>query len=94
MFSSAPVITRRSGTSIARGTTIDEYLSEEDNQKLYDLWQPSWPEPFQFSGGITAITCEMVLELPQDEFIAAFGKSKKGQEQAARILDIAKRNAG
>lgn len=82
-------ITKRSGTSFARGTTIDEYLSTEDCQALYDKWQPTWPEPFNFRGGIRAITCEMVLEVEAKDFIKVLGKKR-----AEKILEVSRVNAG
>jgi hypothetical protein len=77
------------GTSYARGTTIDEYLPGDLNVKLYEKWQPEWPEVLKFSGGITAITCEMVLEVPEKELTRVFGK-----KDATEILEVAKRNTG
>jgi hypothetical protein len=82
-------ITIRQGGSYARGTTIDEYLTQEDCAVLYEKWQADWPEPFQFHGGITAINCEMVLEVPEKELNHVFGKKR-----TARILEIAHNNAG
>jgi hypothetical protein len=84
----------RQGTSYARGTTIDAYLQDDDNTLLYEIWQPSWPEPFGFHGGEKAITAEMILEVPTDEFIKAFGRKKGNRAAALRILEAAKRNAG
>ena len=84
----------RSGWSFARGTTIDEYLSPEDNQELYKIWKSTWPEVLKFHGEVTAITCEMVLEVNEAEFLATFGNTKKAKEMAARILEVSKRNAG
>jgi hypothetical protein len=83
------------GLSIARGTTIDAYLLPEDCEVLYEKWQETWPEPFRFSGGITAITCEMVLEVPEDELRAVLGGRKKVEkERPGRILEVAKINGG
>lgn len=76
------------GASLARGTTIDEYLQPADAQLLYNAWKPGWPEPLGFAGGITAITCEMVLEVPEDEFNKAMGGSA-----GKRIYKVARQNA-
>lgn len=83
------VLSYRSGTSFARGTTIDEYLDAEACALLYDKWQKGWPEPYMFSGGVTAITCEQVLEVSEKEFIKVYGK-----RVGTRIIDTAKRNGG
>jgi hypothetical protein len=78
----------RSGASLARGTTIDEYLPEDDCKVLYEKWQDGWPEPLMFSGGVRAITCEMVLEVPVKELNRVLGRSK-----AATIYEVSKNNA-
>jgi hypothetical protein len=77
----------RQGASIARGTTIDEYLGQSDVDLLYENWQAGWPEPLAFSGGVKAVTCEMVLEVPFADFKKVFKK------RAQQIYDVAKRNA-
>lgn len=87
-------ITRRSGTSFARGTTIDEYLTPEENQELYKVWKSEWPEILRFHGGITAITCEMVLDVEEEEFLMAFGNTKKAKTLASNIIATAKQHAG
>lgn len=88
----------RVGGSYARGTTIDGYLSDEDNQALHEVWLPDWPDKLGFRGGESAITCEAILEIPEAEFIKAFrskyGRKKVVGEQANRILAVAKNNAG
>jgi len=76
------------GASLARGTTIDGYLQPTDAQLLYNTWKPGWPEMLEFSGAIKAVTCEMVLEIPEDEFLKTVGGAA-----GRRILDVAKRNA-
>ena len=81
------------GSSYAMGTILDAYLAPEDNALLYNTWRKSWPTPLEFSGGITAITCEQVLEVPEGEFLAGFG-GKKAKEAAGRILSAAKTNTG
>lgn len=88
----------RQGGSIARGTTIDAYLSEEDNAMLYEAWDKSWAEPYEFHGGIKAISAEMIVEVPEDEFLGVFrskfGRKKSVQDAAIRILEAARTNAG
>lgn len=93
------VVTYRQGLSIARGTTIDEYLSESDNDALYAVWKEreDWPEPYKFSGGVWAVTCEMIQEVPESDFINAFSRKygkRKGKEIAQRVLDVVAVNAG
>lgn len=85
----------RSGTSFFSGTLIDGYLIPEDEKALYNVWEvnPSWPAPLEYQGGVKAITCEMVLEVAEPEFLAAFGKTKASKEQAARIRKAANENA-
>lgn len=98
MYNGMPVkFSYRQGTSIARGTTIDEYLTQEQCEALYKLWEqhPEWPEIYRFSGGITAISCEMVLEVPNDDFVKAFKKyNAQGVAMAKAILTVAEANAG
>lgn len=87
-----PFVTKRTiraGGSYAIGTIVDEYLTEDQNAALYEKWQPGWPEPLAFSGGLKAITCEMILEVPQEDFTKFIGK-----KVAPQILEIAARNAG
>jgi len=83
-------VSYRSGLSVARGTTIDAYLSEKDNESLYDNWRSEWAAPYEFHGGIKAISCEMVLDVPEQEFKKAF----KNKSQAKRIREAALNNAG
>lgn len=78
----------RQGSSYARGTTIDGFLSEEDCSFLYTAWKKSWPEPLKFHGGVTAITCEMVLQVPEKELKEVLGT------HADAIIEVSKRNAG
>lgn len=71
------------GLSYARGTTIDAYISPEACEALYQIWKPEWPEKLEFPGKVYAITAEMILEVPEAEFLAAFRKERKqklGQE--------------
>jgi hypothetical protein len=88
---STSFITR--GASYAIGTIIDAYLSAPDCNLLYSTWKAEWPTPLEFSGAITAITCEQVLEVPETEFVSVF-KVKRDKEAAGRILAAAKNNAG
>lgn len=73
----------RQGASLARGTTIDEYLSQETCDALYEKWSPEWAEPLMFSGGIRAITCEMVVDVPKSELVKVYGKAKGNEIYAA-----------
>lgn len=82
----------RQGASLARGTSIDGYLSEKQIELLYSNWRPQWPEPLAYSGGLLAITCEMVLEVPEDEFIGHF--PKRDRAEAKNVYTIAQANAG
>ena len=82
------------GASYAIGTIIDAYLPDEAVKVLYEKWQPGWPTPLGFSGGEQAITCEMILEVSEQEdgekaFVKAMGK-----RLTEIILSIAKANAG
>lgn len=83
---------RSQGGSYAIGTIIDGYLSQEEIDQLYAIWKSDWPEPLVFQGGVKAITCEMILEVPKDIFIAAFGRKKNRVEMASNILAKAERN--
>lgn len=83
----------RQGASHALGTIIDEYLKSEENALLYLVWQKTWPTPLEFPGNTKAITCEQVLEVPEDEFVKAF-KGKNNKQIAARIRQVAAKNAG
>jgi hypothetical protein len=77
----------RQGASLARGMTIDGHLAGTDKALLYEKWLPDWPKPLEFRGGITAITCEMVLKVPFDEF------KKVYKRRAKDIYEVAERNA-
>ncbi len=81
--------TYRQGKSNAIGTIIDGYLEQSENDLLYARWKSEWPEPLAFSGGIKAITCEMILEIPEEDLVKALGKKRAGQ-----FLQVAKANAG
>lgn len=82
-----PTFSIARGASLARGTTIDAYLSETDNDLLYEKWSDEWEYPLEFSGGVKAITCEMVVAVPFKEFKKIFGR------RAADIYAAAERNA-
>jgi len=71
------------GASFARGTTVDEYLSDGDCMKLYASWLPAWPDKLTFSGGVTAITVELINEVPVKELTKVYGKA-----MAARLLKV------
>jgi hypothetical protein len=74
----------RQGASLARGTTIDAYLSEPDCRALYEQWDKSWPEPLEFPGGVQGLTCETVLDINYTEFRKVFGWRAKRIYDAAR----------
>lgn len=85
----------RKGSSVARGTTIDEYLGADDCAVLYERWQSAWPEPYYFRGGVMTITSEMVLQVPEDDFERVMGgRSKADRERPGRILAVARQTAG
>jgi hypothetical protein len=87
-------VSYRSGQSYAIGTIIDGYLTKDEEERLYAGWQtgdPDWPQPLVFQGGVTAITCEMVLEVPETKFNRAYGKG--GKAFGDRMREISKRHA-
>ncbi len=77
----------RAGTSYAIGTIIDGHLADDDCAALYDGWRSNWPERLEFHGGNYAITAEMILEVPQKEFLKVYGR-----QVGNRILDAARSN--
>jgi hypothetical protein len=90
--------TRKPGYgSIARGTTIDAYLSAEDTAALYETWKSEWPEPYGFRGGEKAVTCEMVAEVGLEALTAALAEKRsqtEARKAAGRIMDVARSNQG
>ena len=74
----------RSGTSFARGVTIDPLISAEDAGVLYERWDNKWGEPLEFQGGAKAITCDMVANAPLKELVKVYGKAR-----AERLLQAA-----
>lgn len=82
----------RQGASAAIGTIIDGYLNDDLSKLLHETWKPEWPEKLGFSGGITAITCEAIMEIDEAAFIAGF--PRKHRQSAARIREIAATNVG
>lgn len=78
----------RQNTSFARGTTIDEYLQEADNAALYEKWSPEWEDKLEFPGKIYAITAEMIVDVPETEFVKVLGRTR-----GPRIYKIAKETA-
>jgi hypothetical protein len=77
----------RQGASYFPGTTIDGYLQEDEIAVLYEKWEPTWPEPLVFQGGVTAITCEKILEVDAKDIRMVYGK-----KLANRLLEVAERN--
>jgi hypothetical protein len=69
-------VSYRQGQSYAIGTIIDGWLTKEDETKLYSGWDredPDWPSPLMFAGGVEAITCEKVLQVPTKKFNSVYG---------------------
>lgn len=75
-------------------TIIDGYLTQEQINALYGTWLPDWPDKREYRGGITAITSEMVMQIPEEDFIKAFGRRKVMKDTALAIRKIAERTAG
>ena len=81
-------ISFRQGTSYARGAAIDLFLEDTEIVALYDKWKSDeWGEPLGFSGGIVAITCDMVSRVPLQSLVSAYGK-----KLAARLSEVAAKN--
>lgn len=74
----------RSGTSFARGLTIDALIPAEDVDTLYERWKNEWGEPLEFQGGSKAITCDMVAAVPLKDLVKVYGKAR-----AERLADAA-----
>lgn len=74
----------RSGSSYARGTTIDPLISADDRSALYERWNTKWGEPLGFQGGEIAITCDMVVAVPLEDLVKTYGKSR-----AERLIEAA-----
>lgn len=87
-FAAGPIKIRQ-GASLAKGTVIDGYLEQSEIDTLYMRWRSAWPTPLEYPGGVLAITCEMVLEVPESELIQALGK-----KLGTRILEVSRVNAG
>jgi hypothetical protein len=78
----------RPSLPVSRGATIDTFLQPEDVEPLYKLWNKAWGEPFEYSGGETAITCEMVAVAPLKEMQKVYGN-----KLALRLKAVANREA-
>jgi hypothetical protein len=67
-------IVMRSGSSFARGTTIDLYLDPKEIKTLYERWnQAAWGEIYSLPGGEQAITCEMVKPVSLFDLTSVYG---------------------
>jgi hypothetical protein len=75
----------RAGSSYARETAIDPYIDEGLVEEVYEKWSDEWQSPQVFQGGVTSITCEMILQVPVAELGKVFGADK-----TARILKAAR----
>jgi hypothetical protein len=81
-------VTRRSGTSFARGVAVEQYLRGEEEKILHSRWRSEWGLPLSFQGGIRSVTCEMLLGVPLVELVKTYGKKR-----AAMLREIASRHA-
>jgi len=79
----------RQGKSYAIGTIIDAYLDDKTCSALYSKWKKNWPAPLEFQGGESAITCEMILDIPSAEFLKVYGN-----QMSVVILEAARANSG
>lgn len=80
-------ITSEPVQTVAQETVIDGWLTEEDIELLYKRWKTTWPEPLTFSGGVTGITCEAILQVSQSQLNRVFGKVR-----GEKFMQIAKEN--
>ncbi len=67
---------------------MDLLLSTEDTKALYERWNMTWGEPLEFRAGEVAITAEMVAAVSLEELVSTYGK-----QRAARLLQVATKNA-
>lgn len=74
MSSKIYTITSDNAPTVSSETVIDGWLDPEDIDVLYKKWKPSWPAPLEFSGGVTGITCEAILQVPESQLNRTFGK--------------------
>jgi hypothetical protein len=84
-------IVMRSGSSFARGTTIDLYLEPAEITALYEKWKSEWGEVLELPGSEKAITCEMVKAVSLYDLTKTYGKplGKKlnAEAQSHSIID-------
>ena len=73
----------RSGTSFARGVTIDGFLTPKQNAVLYEKWKDSWEPKVDCGGGEVVITCEMVAAVPYEELYATY------KDLAPKLAEVA-----
>lgn len=73
--------------TVAQETVIDGWLEQDEIDVLYKRWKDKWPEPLVFSGGVTGITCEAVLQVPQSQLNRTYGKVR-----GTKFMKIAEEN--
>lgn len=78
----------KSGTSFARGITIDGWLEDDETLILYEKWQDSWPVPLMYHGGIRVITCEKVKQVDPKELKRVYGR-----KLGAKLIEVSERHA-
>ena len=72
-----------------RSPDVDGFLLNGDTEILYGRWKDEeWGAPIQLSGGITSITCDMVVEIGFQNLTKVYGVRR-----AKRLLDASKRGA-
>lgn len=80
----------RQGNNFARGALVDGFLMPADVKALYEKWDAAaWGEPETFQGGADpAISCEMVMGVPEAQLEKVYGKAR-----AQRLREAAEPNA-
>jgi len=79
--------------SIARDATMDIFIDEKLRAKLYDLWNNhkkkniEWRHPISAQGGISILTCEMIIGVDFDEL-----KKVYGVKDAKKLLEVANKH--
>jgi hypothetical protein len=82
-------IRRRTKRLAVRSPNIDGFLLNGDTAVLYGRWKAErWGAPLQFSGGITSITCNMIVDVGFQDLAKVYGVRR-----AKRLLDAAKQRA-
>lgn len=79
----------RSGRSFAKSPDIDGFLSESDVEVLYKRWKSKdWGEPITLRGGIISIDCDMILDIPWNSLVKAYGVKR-----AKRLVDASNKGS-